>query len=108
MNMNLSSALRIVSIVFLLACSAVAQTLTLDQAKLTHGKPVNVTFQDSSRAGQTVVIEIVSGGIVPKRDVLSITLDQDGEGSSSWVTPPWNTASFQGPGAPVVSVGCNP
>ena len=108
MNANIISALRITLLSILLVCAAAAQTLTLDQTSLTHGGTVNVTFKDASKAGQKVVIEIVSGGVFPKRDVLSITLDGNGVGVSKWVVPAWDAASFHGPGAPAVSVACNP
>ena len=82
-----------------LTSTLAAQTLTVDPGDvIPAGSTATVSYTDTSRAGQTIVVTVV-GGVPPTQQEIFITLDAKGKGSAPWTAPAnWPSAYFTGPG----------
>jgi hypothetical protein len=89
------------SIVALVAAEGRAQRIAVDPGGvLVGGGSANVTFDDPSKAGQTVVVTASGGFPVVTVIEIVIVLDAKGKGTASWPVPTnWRGATFNGPGA---------
>lgn len=83
----------------LLSTVATAQTLQVSPSPvLSRGADADVSYQDSARAGQTIVVT-VTGGFPATTQEIFITLDAKGRGNGTFVVPTnWRNASFNAPG----------
>ena len=83
----------------LLPAPLLAQSLKISPGDIvTEGQEVNFDYSDPSSAGVTIVIE-VSGGVPPETVELFVTLDADGNGSTTWkARGGWGTAYVTAPG----------
>lgn len=72
-------------------------TVTPDACNV--GDTVTVCFDNSSMANQSVKIEINDGTPSGPTDQITIQLDSNGEGCTTWVAPNWTsgTAIFTQP-----------
>ncbi len=82
-----------------MSVAAAAQTLTVPKAPVI-GTGITIGYSDPGRAGETITIEIDNGGSVPIVVELSVTLDENGNGTVEWMVPDWMGANFNAPGVP--------
>jgi microcompartment protein CcmK/EutM len=85
---------------------AKAQSLSVTPGgSLTAGSTADVTYDNPSLAGTTVVVTITGGFPVTSTIELSIALDSAGHGTAKWVVLSWSSATFNAPGAHELTVG---
>jgi hypothetical protein len=92
----------------LLSVAAMAQAaLTVGPSQLHVGDKALISYSDPTRAGQTITVNINSGGIGLEPIVVQLTLhlDQSGKASTAWLVPDWFLANFSGPGTNTISRG---
>lgn len=89
-----------------LSIAAMAQAvLTVGPSTLHVGDKALISYSDPTRAGQTITVNITSGGELQiSLAQLTIHLDQSGRGSMPWLVPAWMVANFNAPGANQVSM----
>lgn len=88
------------ALIFAAAAPGPGQGLSVGPNTLVPGSEANISHNDPSRAGHTVLVEIDNGSILnPQYDYVLITLDQNGNGSTTWTVPSqgWNRANFHAP-----------
>ena len=92
-----------ITTMFMVPATAKAQaTLDVTEQTLVAGADATLVFKDTSRAGQTILVEIEDGGLVdPQHATVSIRLDANGYGTATWSVPSsgWTVAHFNAPGA---------
>ena len=94
-----------------LAAAAPAQKLEVGPDALTAGGEASVGYEDPSKAGETVLVEIDNGD--PSNllyDNVLVYLDGNGKGSATWDVPEggWDLANFMAPGVPTKQFPVNP
>lgn len=89
------------TILALVAAEGRAQRISVDPGGvLVGGGSANVSFDDPSKAGQTVVVTASGGFPVVTVLEIVIVLDAKGKGTAPWPVPPsWRRVVFNGPGA---------
>lgn len=92
--------------VFGLAVDTPAQKLKVTPEGLTAGGNATISVSNPGRAGRNVLVEIDNGGVThPEFDYVTVTLDDNGNGSANWHVPSgWNQANFNAPETPVISI----
>jgi hypothetical protein len=99
MNMTrIRSSFAFLCLLGLLPAPLVAQSLKISPGEIvTEGDTVTFDYSDPSSPGITIVIE-VSGGFPPETVELFVTLDADGNGSTTWkARAGWSTAYITAP-----------
>ncbi len=92
-------------------CTADAQTITVSPDPiLTAGGTAEITFDAGAETtpGSSVTIYVDNGSQRnPQSETVVIELDDEGRGSTTWNVPSsgWDSARFNGGGAPEVSSG---
>lgn len=105
-----SFAARLLATALLVTASATAQhdgsaTLGVNPDPLVAGGVATITYSNPALAEQTVVIDIDNGlrrGTI--KTTVTIVLDSNGNGSTTWTVPNWYMAKFNAPGAAEVGL----
>ena len=87
----------------LLTAAANAQTISLTPNPLVVGGTGTVTYTNSSKPNETVIVTI-SGGVPPEIHEIKVKLNGSGVGSAQFTVPDWWTVHANGPGAVEASV----
>jgi len=84
----------------LLAGLAAAQKMTVTGGGVLQvGQPIQVTYSDPSRAGQTVSVRVDNcNPDQPTVQTVSILLDAQGNGLGQWTVLNWWSVAFNAPG----------
>ncbi|MCR9246346.1 MAG: hypothetical protein NXI31_15040 [bacterium] len=84
-------------------------TMSVNPDPLTEGGTATISYSDPSKANQTITIDIDNGmRRKPKKATVTIQLDENGEGATSWAVPGWQMANFNAPGVAEQSVLISP
>ena len=80
--------------------------MTVSPGPLQVGNDATITYCDPAKANQTVVVNIDDGGT--NSDQVSIQLDANGCGDTTWTVPSWTVALFNAPDVNEVARAINP
>lgn len=89
---------RLAFLLFFVTSPLFAQSLTVSPGgTLQGGSHASLTYVNSSRAGQTIVVTVTGGSPTTTQEVV-IHLDDTGRGTGSWSVPTtWDEAAFSAP-----------
>ncbi len=99
-------ALCALSTLALVVAAPAQATMTVSPGPLTVGNDATITYCDPDKANQTIVVDIDDGG--DNSDQVSIVLDANGCGDTTWTVLSWTVAFFNAPDVPEISRSINP
>ena len=78
-----------------------AQTLTVPNGALTVGDSIPISYSNPAMPGKKVTVTIDDGAFpTPNTVQIVIQLDASGNGSTQWIVPAWELATFNAPAVP--------